>query len=179
MKVLARIDRRLVIYRHGRTSEVSVAPWPNVVRCADIDEAVSSLALNEPETVMPLSWFQDRFAEGAILWAALENSKPVAWLWVVSRSRLSAWYLPLNDHDKLVYSVVTKPNERGRGVVPRLTLAAVQGEEGEGGSIYLDCAYWNSSARRAFEKIGFVDVGRSKLGALKPLTPVASVSDAF
>lgn len=177
MKVLARFDRRLVIYRFDRHRDCRVAPWPEVIHCPTIEEARSLLHADESRVGMSWAWIEDRFAEGAELWAAMDKASPVAWLWIVRRTRLSNWYRPLCAEDKVIYSVVARPDQRGRGIVPRLTASVVQAEIAAVGDIYLDCVYWNTSARRAFEKAGFAEIGRSTLGKVKPLPVLDTISE--
>ncbi|RDC59683.1 hypothetical protein HME9302_00875 [Alteripontixanthobacter maritimus] len=166
--VWARVEKRHVLYRLDKTLLTPPRAGLDARRYKNID-ALDAKAFSESGSGgMPRQWYEDRFAEEAVLWAAVEHGDYAAFLWVVTGAALPGWYIPLQPRDKVVYAVVTAEAFKGRGLAPDLVRAALLAEQEEGADMLVDCKVWNSSARRAFEKVGFKSFATVPPSALKP-----------
>lgn len=151
-----RIDDRLVLQRwEPRDLPPPGAQW-RVVRYARIDE-VPNTVIDDPWTPAR-SWFEDRFAEGAALWAALQDERPASLVWIVRAGSLPGWYRSIGVDDAVIYSVVTAEPYRGLGAAPAAVRTLLAAEHSRGGDIWVDCKVWNKAALASFAKVGFVAV---------------------
>jgi ribosomal protein S18 acetylase RimI-like enzyme len=99
---------------------------------------------------------ESHFARGASLWLALDAEGELAGsAWLLPASGLRAWYMPVAEHDLVVFGVVTSPALRGRGVAPAIIAAALKVMMAPGTTAYADIKQWNRPSLRLFEKLGF------------------------
>lgn len=159
-RVLGLFDHRLVIYRWeaGAVPVASAAITPQTFRA--IDELPDTVFAESGSGGLPRQWYEGLFAQGAILWTAIEDGKALCSLWVISAEQLGQWWVALPARDKVIYAVATDAAARGKGLAPRLVLAACEAEAEDDARIHLDCKIWNRAARRAFAKVGFREIAR-------------------
>jgi len=138
------------------------------MRITDARDIPASVSSGRGASAVGYGWCCDRLEEGAVIWAVVADGDVDAVACVIEAGTLPGWYVPLARHDKIVYAVVTRRDVRGCGIAPALVRTLLTDEARPGCEIYLDCMHWNSPARRAFEKIGFVPVATTSGPATQP-----------
>lgn len=101
---------------------------------------------------------QEEFDEGGILWVGLWDGRPAGYQWSRRGTCVTGWHFELTERDVLVYSTVTFPEFRGKGVGPGIVSELCRREMEEGGRICADCMIWNTPAVRFLQKAGFTAV---------------------
>jgi GNAT superfamily N-acetyltransferase len=101
------------------------------------------------------------FGDHAVLWMAMQNDLPFGYLWTARARDLRHWHIALNPDDVVIYSVTVFAEYRGLGLAPAATRLVAERDWGADAGVYLDCAWWNTSAHRAFSKAGFRRVGQT------------------
>lgn len=165
--VWSRVDRRHVLFRLDPKLLPAVSSLEGDVRRFDRIESLPDEAFE----FMPLSWFADRFDEGARLWSFWTGNRPVACLWAISGRELNCWYVRIRPQDCVIYAVVTYPPMRGRGIARELLSYVAACEMNGENDIFLDCMRWNLTAQRSFERVGF---RRFAITAYGPVIPVCA-----
>ncbi|MCK9543980.1 MAG: GNAT family N-acetyltransferase, partial [Novosphingobium sp.] len=149
------IERRLVLYR-WRPRQFAPEHCPfDIRRIASVSELPPSVFEDANPLSPPRDWYEDRFADGAVLWVGLDRGRAASCVWLIRGADLPGWYRPLKADDKVIYAVVTPHSYRGRGAAPAVVRKLLTHEQQPGADIHVDCKVWNKSARRAFEKVGF------------------------
>lgn len=166
--VWARMEKRHVLYRLDESLLVPPREQVDARRFAAMQDLPPEAFTGPANGGMPREWYADRFGEGAALWAAIEDGRFAAFLWVVTGAALPGWYVPLRPRDKVIYAVVTAEEFKGRGLAPDLVRAALLAEREDAADLLVDCKVWNKSARRAFEKVGFKAFATVPPSALQP-----------
>ncbi|HEY1276811.1 MAG TPA: GNAT family N-acetyltransferase [Thermoleophilaceae bacterium] len=141
--------------------DTSLAPDPvgglrieRYVRWADVQTAVAD-AIGAAEGTAALSTVEENVRQGRSLWVAALDGRVAGYLLIARRHQLETWYVPLQEHDLVVYSVVVFPDLRGKGIAPSMVAEAVLSELAPGQQAYVDTRAWNASAIRFILKAGF------------------------
>lgn len=100
---------------------------------------------------------RDAARDGAKSYVAQsESGDAICYLLVQTGASLDSWFIPLDDGDAVLYSIVTHPSARGQRLAGRLAVQVAELYVEAGNRALLDCAVWNISAHKAFEAAGFV-----------------------
>jgi GNAT superfamily N-acetyltransferase len=154
-RVWSKVERRLVLYRWKPREFGPERADFDIRRVETIAELPPSIFKETDPLGMPRQWYEERFAEGAVLWVGLDGGHAASCVWLIRGGDLPGWYQPLKAEDRVIYAVFTHHGYRGQGVAPAVVRKLLSHERRDDSDIYVDCKVWNRAARRAFEKVGF------------------------
>jgi RimJ/RimL family protein N-acetyltransferase len=169
-RLWSKIERRLVLYRWRPRDFPPEAGSFDIRRIGRLDEVPETVFRESDPHGMPRAWYAARFAEGAVLWIALDGGRAASCVWLVRGAELPGWYQPLCDDDKVIYAVVTPHSYRGKGIAPAVVRTLLARERRDDADIFVDCKIWNKAARRAFEKVGFEPIATISPKVWRPFT---------
>ena len=109
-----------------------------------------------------LEIFHRELADHGVMWLAIVDGRLGGYLWSRKGKFVPKWFVPLNEEDLQFFAAVTFDEFRGRGIAPALMRYIMQQEMSGRGMAYVDCAQWNTSAARFFEKAGFTRIATMK-----------------
>jgi len=100
------------------------------------------------------------FTKNAVFFTMHYKGQVVGYWWCSKAEFLESWYITLGQDDVVFFSAAIFQNWRGRGIAPAVFLEMMEKEIPFHTSVYLDIETWNKSAKTAWEKAGFVKVGK-------------------
>ncbi|MBN1491124.1 MAG: GNAT family N-acetyltransferase [Phycisphaerae bacterium] len=93
--------------------------------------------------------------QGAVLWVAVLDGKIAGSQLCCLGRHLRRWFVPLQDHDLIIFRVNTVSEFRGRGISPLMMRHIITHEAKGGARTYADCKVYNRPSIRSIEKAGF------------------------
>ena len=167
--IVARSDDRHVLYSVAHDDLQVPQQGLEVIRIASLDDVPPGCRLVADPQAMPDEWYRARLAEGARGYLCERDGAFGACLWIISGRELGEWYEEISPDDKVVYAVVAAERVKGQGIAPDLVRSALRAERAGAGRLLIDCKVWNTSARRAFEKVGFKSYATVAPGRMVPV----------
>ncbi len=104
----------------------------------------------------PEAYVQGQLNAGGLMYVAFVEGEAASVLWSKSGECISRWYVALEPADRVLYSMLTCPSHRGKGLIGTLIEAAVRDALDGRGRVFTDVRVWNRSSFRAIERAGFV-----------------------
>ena len=136
--------------------DIRVERFDTDLPSAVVDRLIEAVGARE------LRGFRALLEKQAVLWVAFIGDAVAGHLWTQKAQHMGRWYMPLQPDDVVIFSVVTRPDHKGKGAAPALCLHAIDAIASRAGNLpcrfYLDCETWNTVAQRSFMKAGFVPI---------------------
>ncbi len=134
----------------------ALPPFPDLAIAPIADARLASELID-----LPAPEIHDRMRLGHQPWLARVSAEPVAWGWSATR-QFAIGELgitrSLPPHTRYLWDFVTRPEQRGRGIYPRLLLAMSLGEPGVE-RFWVGHDLDNVSSERGIARAGFGEVG--------------------
>ncbi len=157
---LMRNKHYVSVHGHGAT----IFPMPDklrierYVREQDIPSSVlEQVTVEEGNSFV--HFMRREFANHGVLWLCYMDGEIIAYQWSRVGKYIRQWFVSLSNADVLIFSTVTFPNWRGRGIGPAMMGHIIANEVHDQGVTYIDCKEWNTPAIRAIDKAGFTRIG--------------------
>ena len=99
------------------------------------------------------------FANDGVLWLGFVSGQVAAYQWSRQGGHIKNWFVSLNAEDVVIFSTVTFPPHRGRGISPSMMRHIAHQGMDDDGRVFVDCKVWNVAAVRGIEKAGFRRIG--------------------
>jgi len=100
------------------------------------------------------------FQKGSIFYAVYFSNQVVGYWWCNEGRSIENWYIPLEKDDVVFFSAVVFLKWRGRRISPTVLTDIIKKEVKANSQVYLDIETWNKSAESAWERAGFVKIGK-------------------
>lgn len=129
----------------------------NIARYADL-KAIPEQVLAELVDSHGLPFMDNlrkEVAGHAVLWVGLINGHIAGLRLTRLGGHITRWFVPLRDHDLIIFAVGTVTEYRGRGVAPTMMRHTMATELEGDGRAFIDCKIWNKTSLRCIKKAGF------------------------
>ena len=156
-----RLANQNVIYLLDRSRQKArsaiAPPGFQVRRCIAINDIPtnfwSALRASQPNT--PREEFIINFSKHSTFWLGTLEGVPACCAWSLRGRDLEQWYIPLQQDDLVIWSMITWVGFRGIGLACNIMQHIALAEGNDEADIYLYTKEWNFSAQRSAEKAGF------------------------
>ncbi|MCA9070579.1 MAG: GNAT family N-acetyltransferase [Planctomycetaceae bacterium] len=156
-------------YRHWFQRRVLVWEWragdplpqPNpLLECLRFESAeeipahvLRELVQQDDESFTERMQFE--FLHKGVFWVGRMGETVVGYQWHRQGDLVEDWQTKLTDLDIVIFSVVTFPAYRGRGLAKSILVQICQEVVGPGGTATANCMIWNQPSIRLFQGAGF------------------------
>jgi len=129
----------------------------NIARYADLKEIPQQVLAELVDSHGPqfVDNLRKELAGQAVLWVGLINGRIAGSLLTRLGCHITRWFVPLRDHDLIIFAVGTVPEYRGRGIAPTMMRHTMVTELEDDGRAFIDCKIWNKASIRSIQKAGF------------------------
>jgi GNAT superfamily N-acetyltransferase len=160
----------LVFMRRGGGSSAPLPAGLAIIRCTAKEQVPSRalVQLTAEEGVAVQHQMRKEFGRGAELWIACCDDQVAAYQWTVRGRFLEHWHVAVAPNDVVVFSTVTLPRFRSRGMATLVADHAITTLLGPDDFAFIDTKEWNRDALRFITRAGFTPVRSSPES---PVTP--------
>jgi len=136
----------------------------NIARYADLEEIPKQVLaeLVDSHGLPFMDNLRKELAGQAVLWVGLINGRAAGLLLTRLGCHITRWFVPLRDHDLIIFAVGTVAEYRGRGIAPAMMRHTMASELRGDGRAFIDCKVWNKASIRSIQKAGFRWVATKK-----------------